>query len=158
MTDLRVDSFIVPFTWKIYKIYQERGNGCDWLVPSRFFSFNSANLSRPSGHIINRGDDWGWRRVSMEWWRAQVVPTQSLSWVVRWPARAQWGNRGDWVKSSLGLVVGTGFNLITVLIFFLHTGSQTSFFGRRKGGGGKLGKFTGINSRAPYVKRLIPLI
>ena len=58
-------------------------------------------------------------------------------------------------------MVRTGFNLITVLIFFLHTGSQTSFFGRGKGGGeggGGLGKFTGINSRVPYVKRLIPLI
>ena len=61
-------------------------------------------------------------------------------------------------------MVRTGFNLITVLIFFLHTGSQTSFFGRGKGGGegelegGELGKFTGINSCVPYVKRLIPLI
>ena len=58
-------------------------------------------------------------------------------------------------------MVRTSFNLITVLIFFLHTGSQTSFFGRGKGGGeggGELGKFTGINSRVPYVKRLIPLI
>lgn len=59
-------------------------------------------------------------------------------------------------------MVRTGFNLITVLIFFLHTGSQTSFFGRGKGGGegegGELGKFTGINSRVPHVKRLIPLI
>lgn len=27
-----------------------------------------------------------------------------------------------------------------MLIFFLHTGSQTSFFGRRKGGGGKTGE------------------
>ena len=27
-----------------------------------------------------------------------------------------------------------------MLIFFLHTGSQTSFFGRRKGGGGETGE------------------
>ena len=40
-------------------------------------------------------------------------------------------------------MVRTGFNLITVLIFFLHTGSQTSFFGRGKGGGEGGGGGTG---------------
>ena len=59
-------------------------------------------------------------------------------------------------------MVRTGFNLITVLIFFYIQGHRRAFLdgGREaeRGRGGELGKFTGINSRVPYVKRLIPLI
>ena len=58
-------------------------------------------------------------------------------------------------------MVRTGFNLITVLIFFFYIqGHRRAFLdgGREAERGGEMGKFTGINSRVPYVKRLIPLI
>ena len=62
------------------------------------------------------------------------------------------------LSSSIGLVVRTGDN--SAYFFSTYRVTDELFWtgeGRRRGGG-ELGKFTGINSRVPYVKRLIPLI